>query len=589
MKKRSQIANEYKWDLSSYIKNESEINRIFSLMEELPAKLSKYNGKLNNKEMLFERLNKYNDVFCEINILASYIGNSLNVNSIDTEMLKYSQKFDNLYQKISVANSYFIPQMYELDTEYLNSLLLDKRIGNNDNFIKDIIKSKSHKLDEKTNTLLSQMGKFLSPGSNLHAQMIDEIKYADIVDEKGKTYKLDNANISKFLQGKNRTLRKNAYFSRLNAYKQFNKTFAELYINDLEECSFNSKLTNFKSTLDAELFEDDIPLSVFENNIQVVNSNIKILKNFIKTLKKLSKLKDFSYFDLLEDSGLNKKFTIEESKEIILNALAPLGKEYLSIVKKKFLDKSIDYLPCEHKSTGGYCSNTYKAKTVILMNYADDFNSLSTLIHEMGHCVNAEYFNSAQPYEKSGITIFAAEIASTVNEILLNFYMQSHAKLKREKSYYLKQLLDSVNNTIFRQTLFSEFEHFAHTKIENEENLTYEDLNNKYLELSKKYYGGACIVPSAQQYEWMRVPHFYSSYYVFTYSTGMLTAITIANKLLNDNTFKDKYILFLKNGTNKPATEMLKEIGIDVTKKETFVDAFKFIENQLQTYIDINK
>ena len=225
---------------------------------------------------------------------------------------------------------------------------------------------------------------------------------------------------------------------------------------------------------------------------------------------------------------------------------------------------------------------------MILMNFVDDFDSLSTLIHEMGHCVNAEYFNANQPYQKAGITIFSAEIASTVNEILLNFYMQNHAKTKREKSYYLKQFLDGVNNTIFRQTLFTEFELFAHTKIENDENLTFKDLNNEYLRLSKKYYG-ASIIPSVQQYEWMRIPHFYSSYYVYTYSTGMLTAITIANKLLTDASFKDKYIKFLKNGVDKPAVEMLKEIGIDVTNSTTFESAFNFISKQLKTYADINK
>ena len=588
MKKRSQIPEKYKWDLSTHIKDENEIKRILSIMEKLPDKLAKYNGKLNDKELLIERFNKFTKDFSEIDKLASYISNSLNVDSENIEMIKLSQRFNTLAQKIDLADAFFEPQMYELDDKYLNELLNEKRLKNWDNYIRDIIKFKPHKLDEQSSLLLSKMSKFTSPEAGLHSDMLDELKYADIVDENGKKYKLDNSNISKFLQGKNRTLRKNAYISRLKAYKQFNKTFADIYINELEKCKFYAEIHKYKSRLESVLLSSEIPESILENNIKIVTKNIKILQNFVKIQKKLSNLKDFSFYDLLEDSGLNKKFTIEQSQKIILEALKPLGEEYLSIVKRKFADRSIDYLPCEHKETGGYCSNTYNTKTVILMNFVDDFDSLSTLIHEMGHCVNAEYFNANQPYQKAGITIFSAEIASTVNEILLNFYMQNNAKTKREKSYYLKQFLDGVNNTIFRQTLFTEFELFAHTKIENDENLTYKDLNNEYLRLSKKYYG-ASIIPSVQQYEWMRIPHFYSSYYVYTYSTGMLTAITIANKLLTDASFKDKYIKFLKNGVNKPAVEMLKEIGIDVTNLTTFESAFNFISKQLKTYADINK
>lgn len=588
MKKRSQIPEKYKWDLSTHIKDENEIKRILSIMEKLPDKLAKYNGNLNDKELLIERFNKFTKDFSEIDKLASYISNSLNVDSENIEMIKLSQRFNTLAQKIDLADAFFEPQMYELDDKYLNELLNEKQLKNWDNYIRDIIKFKPHKLDEQSSLLLSKMSKFTSPEVGLHSDMLDELKYADIVDENGKKFKLDNSNISKFLQGKNRTLRKNAYISRLKAYKQFNKTFADIYINELEKCKFYAEIHKYKSRLESVLLSSEIPESIFENNIKTVTKNIKILQNFVKIQKKLSNLKDFSFYDLLEDSGLNNKFTIEQSQKIILEALKPLGEEYLEIVRRKFADRSIDYLPCEHKEMGGYCSNTYNTKTVILMNFVDDFDSLSTLIHEMGHCVNAEYFNSSQPYQKAGITIFSAEIASTVNEILLNFYMQNNAKTKREKSYYLKQFLDGVNNTIFRQTLFTEFELFAHTKIENDENLTYKDLNNEYLRLSKKYYG-ASIIPSVQQYEWMRIPHFYSSYYVYTYSTGMLTAITIANKLLTDASFKNKYIKFLKNGVDRPAVEMLKEIGIDVTNSTTFESAFNFISKQLKTYADINK
>ena len=201
----------------------------------------------------------------------------------------------------------------------------------------------------------------------------------------------------------------------------------------------------------------------------------------------------------------------------------------------------------------------------------------------MGHCINAEYFNTAQPSEKANITIFSAEIASTVNEILLNEYMLNTCK-KQHRLYYLNEFLDQVRTTIFRQTLFSEFETYVHSQIENENPVTFEDLNAKYYELCKKYYGNSCILPKNLQYEWSRIPHFYNSFYVYSYSTGLITAICIANRLLKDESFKDKYINFLKNGTAKPAVEILKEIGIDLTTNKPFEEAFDFIKNRLNEY-----
>ena len=222
------------------------------------------------------------------------------------------------------------------------------------------------------------------------------------------------------------------------------------------------------------------------------------------------------------------------------------------------------------------------------MNYNYDYNSVSTLIHEMGHCINAEYFNANQPREKAEISIFAAEIASTVNEILLNLQMQKNST-KEDKAYYIRTLLEDIRSTIFRQTLFSEFELFAHDQIDKEIPVTYEDLNNKYYELNQKYYGNSCVLPSSLQYEWERIPHFYNAYYVYSYSTGLITAITIAYKLLHEEKFYEKYINFLKNGTNKPAVEILKEIGIDLTSNEPFETAFKFMQEQLDLYKSITK
>ena len=589
MKKRNQISKEYKWDLSSYIKNDEEIDQIFKRMENLTDILPKYKGKLQNSNILYERLEKYKDDFISMAKLSHFISHNLNVDSSDTKMLMLEQKFNNLYTRLSEANSYFVPQLYELPEKYLKSLLQDKKFSNYDNMIKEIIKLKPHKIDEKTNELLSKMSNFLGNNENIHSILVDsEIKFDDALDKTGKSKKVDNSTYPKYLRGNDDILRKNAFNSRMTAFSRLNKTFSELYLKDIEYDKFLSKLTNYSNLLESVLLEDDIPKEVFNNIIKFTEKYIPLLQDYCKTRAKISKNKNFAYYDLFEDSKNNSKISLDQAKEMIANALKPLGEEYLEHLNRKLNDNSIDYFPNENKNSGAYCSHCYGANTVVLTNYIYNYNSVSTLCHELGHCINAEYFLNAQPYEKANISIFAAEIASTTNEILLNQYMLNNSK-KRDKSYYLHHFLDDVRSTIFRQIIFTEFELYAHQKIENNEPITYVDLNNYYLDLNKKFYGKSLIIPDNLQYEWMCVPHFYSPYYVFTYATGLVTAIAIVDKILSDNKFYQSYINFLKNGTNKPAIEVLKEIDIDLTTDKPYEIAFNFIKKQLELYKSLNK
>lgn len=589
MKKRNQISKEYKWDLSSYIKNDEEIDQIFKRMENLTDILPKYKGKLQNSNILYERLEKYKDDFISMAKLSHFISHNLNVDSSDTKMLMLEQKFNNLYTRLSEANSYFVPQLYELPEKYLKSLLQDKRFSDYDNLIKEIIKLKPHKIDEKTNELLSKMSNFLGNNENIHSILVDsEIKFDDALDKTGKSKKVDNSTYPKYLRGNDDILRKNAFNSRMTAFSRLNKTFSELYLKDIEYDKFLSKLTNYSNLLESVLLEDDIPKEVFKNIIKFTEKYIPLLQDYCKTRAKISKNKNFAYYDLFEDSKNNSKISLDQAMEMITNALKPLGEEYLDLLNRKLNDNSIDYFPNENKNSGAYCSHCYGANTVVLTNYIYNYNSVSTLCHELGHCINAEYFLNAQPYEKANISIFAAEIASTTNEILLNQYMLNNSK-KRDKSYYLHHFLDDVRSTIFRQIIFTEFELYAHQKIENNEPITYADLNNYYLDLNKKFYGKSLIIPDNLQYEWMCVPHFYSPYYVFTYATGLVTAIAIVDKILSDNKFYQSYINFLKNGTNKPAIEVLKEIDIDLTTDKPYEIAFNFIKKQLELYKSLNK
>lgn len=587
MKKRSEIEETYKWDLSSYIKDEKEIDKIFEIMKRMAKIYPQYNGRLGDKDALYEYLTKYQKAEIAISKLAHYLMNLYDVDSSNDVVIRYQQRFDSLNAKIMEANSFAEPQMLELSDKYINSLIIDERFSEFDSMFRDLLKKKKHKIDEKTNLLISKMSTFVGKGHETHSVFFDEqIKYEDAIDCNGNKHEVNNATSRELITGQDRVLRESAAESLAKPLKQFNHFLADLYLNSVKEDKFFSELTHYESVLDQILQSQNVPKEVFFKNIEMVKKYNGFLQKFVNHEKKLSGIEDFNITDLSKKYNIDKKFTITEMNEIICNALSPLGDEYVNIVKRKLNDHSIDYMPNENKYSGAYCDNCYGANTIILMNFLSDYYSIDTLAHEMGHCVNAEYFTNAQPRNKADVTIFAAEIASTVNEILLSLYLMNSAD-KNELKYHYKELFGNVHSAIFRQTLYSEFEYFVHSQIENEIPLTFKDLNEYYKKLLDTQYGNSCKILERNQYGWSRIPHFYRPYYVFSYSTGMITAIAIVSKILQDKSFVDKYIYFLKNGTNKPAFEILKEIGIDLSTDEPYNIAFEFLNKQLDEYMKI--
>lgn len=587
MQLRKDIPEEFKWDIGLF-KTQEEIEKALKTIEESTLNAKKYYGKFNDKEMFFDYFYSNIDKNILISQLYHYVGNMQSIDGANTDIKKLIQRIEILSTKNEQAYSYVNPQLSKLSTKYLKELLLDPRSKDIENIIKSLIISKKHAIDEKTSKVVADLTMSFCDNRSLFDIITDmEMPFEDATDSDGKSYPVKEATYRQYLISKDRQLRKSSFNSIMNGYGNFNQTLAFLYIKDIQADNAFIKLYKFKTYLEKKLF-DYVPEKVFRNNIKFVTKNMPLLQDFVSITAKDSKLENFAYYDLFQDDKMSGEITISQGKEIMLKSLAPLGEDYIKRVKQKLTDKSIDYLPNKDKTSGAYCSNCYKAKTLILMNWVNDFDSISTLTHEMGHCINAEYFNEAQPIFKAEIPIFSAEIASTVNEILLNQYMLNHCT-EHEQKYYLKQFLNQVRSTIFRQTLFTEFELYAHESIENETPITHEELNEKYYELNQKYYGNSCVLPDNLKYEWSRIPHFYRPYYVFTYSTGLLTAITIAQRLLTEKDFNEKYIHFLKNGSNKKPVEILKEIGIDLTKELPYNNAFNFIKKQLQKYKSLCK
>jgi len=582
MKNRNEIPEQYKWKLTHF-KTEEDINNTLKLLDKSTQNASKYNGKFNDPEMFFDYFYSNIEDNIKIHQLYHYVSNMQSIDGNNQEIKKLIERIEIAAAKNSKAYSYVEPQLNKLSTKYLKELKSDPRAKDIENEINRLIISKKHRIDEKTSKVISDLNRSFNDTSSIFDILTDlEMPFEDAIDSNKQSHKVSDSTYGSLISSTDRNLRKTAFSSLMNGYGKFNQTLTALYTKDVK-CNIDfAKLYNYNTLLEETLF-DYIPKKVFENNIKVVEKNIPVLQDFINTLKTTYNFNDFAYYDLFVDKKINGEISIEEGQKLMLNALAPLGSDYTQKVKQKLNDNSIDYLPNKGKTSGAYCSHCYNAKTLILMNWLNDFNSVSTLTHEMGHCINAEYFNEAQPYHKADISIFAAEIASTVNEILLNQYMQKTCS-PEHKAYYIKEFLNDVRSTIFRQTLFTEFELYAYSSIENENPITNEDLNDKYYELNKKYYGTSCILPDELKYEWSRIPHFYRPYYVFSYSTGLLTAISICQKILDNENYYKSYIKFLKNGTNKKPVEMLKEIGINLTTEKPFESAFEFIKKQLAEY-----
>ncbi len=581
MQKRSEIDKKYKWDLSCYVKDEQELESNLKYLKENATRYKDFYGKFQDKEALKAYLKfdeEYEDILYKT---GAYIGHTLNTDTSNTKYITYTQRIEYIEKEADEASAYIFPQLSDLPDEYLQDLIEDKDFALYKRFFSRLLKNKPHKVNEHDNQLLSQMSLCLGNDSNVFDTLTNgEIKFDNIEDSKGNQIAVDEANYSKLLDNKDRLVRERAFKSIMNGYGGKVRTIACLYTNDIQYDIFNNNLTKFNSTRQKAMFYEEVDEKVYNTLIKNINDRIPVLQQIVASKAKSLGIEDVAYYDIMLTIGEKANYTIEQAISLVKDCTKILGEEYQAVLNEKFNQGVIDYLPNENKTTGAYSSGVYGCPSIVLMNYVEDYNSVSTLAHEIGHAMHTELSDRSQSRQLSNYVIFVAEVASTVNEILLNLHVAKTAN-EEEKSALLFKLLDNVRSTIFRQTLFSEFEDFSHSKLEAGEPLTYEDYNNKYYELNKKYYGENINLPEELKYEWARIPHFYTPFYVYKYSTGFISALCIVQKLLEDENYYKQYIGFLKSGCTKSPVELLQDIGVDLTTDQPYNKAFKFIENIL--------
>lgn len=587
---RKDIDDKYKWKIDLMYSSKESIDKDISKIKSYINEIKEYKGKLSqSKENMYEALNIYEKASQLLQNLYVYTHMKQHEDTRINENQAMATKTDMLSTELSTASSYMIPEIIAIDESKLKEYLEDEKLSFYKKYIEEILREKPHTLSEKEEEILAAVSDLTSVPENAY----DMLSYADmdfpkIENEDGEMVKLTHSNFSTFLKSKNNKVRKNAFDAMYKTYDKYKNTFASMLYGGIKSEIFYSKTRKYESALYASLFQDDISVDVYNNLIKAVDENLDTLNRYVDIKKKFLGLEDIHMYDLYVPltESFDMKIPYEEAQEIVLNALKPLGEEYLGLIKRAFEENWIDVYENEGKQGGAYSWGSYDSKSYILMSYKDDLNSLFTLIHEMGHSMHSYYSKNNQPYLYSGYKIFVAEVASTLNELLLINYLLKNASSKEEKVYLLNYYLEQFRTTVYRQTMFAEFEKICHGKVENGEPLTAEDFNNIYYDLNKKYYGESSEVNEDIALEWARIPHFYSNFYVYKYATGFSAASALSKQILEEgDSAVDRYKEFLKSGGSEFPLDQLRKAGVDMEKKEAVDEAlhvFKDLVKQLE-------
>ena len=583
---RNNADNKFKWDLSDIYSNDSEWKKDFDYLEKNCEKFLTFKGKLGDKKTLKE----YNDFSRDyMNILEKVFLYSFLNHDVNLKEGKYIEQrgmLENLETKIASLTAYVTPELASLPEEYIKSLTEDSDFEYHKMSYQSILDNKKHILSEKEENIMSLMGNFAGGFSNIFDSLTESDMKFDPVIIDGEEKKLTIENLGVYLTNPNREVRRQAFKNIYKSFEQFAFTIANTYIYNLKLNSFDLKLRNYSSLLEASLEGSKIPEKVYYNLIENVNKHVDLMHRYYSVMKKKLSLDDFAIYDTYMSIFDKPKanYTVDEQFEIVKKAVAPLGNDYLDVLENNVLKEHwIDAYSNDNKAGGGYCIAVYLSHPYVLLNDNGDYNSISTMAHELGHAMHSYYSNKNQPSELAGYSIFVAEVASTVNEILLNKYMIKNSKTEEEKLYYIDQYIKTLKGTVYRQTMFSEFEDYAHKLCENQTPLSQQIFDKKYLELNHHYFGDDVVIEDDIKHEWSRISHFYRPYYVYKYATSFTCACYIANSILMEKEGAlENYKNLLKSGGNDWPNNILKKVGIDLENSEPYDIMFNDLENLIK-------
>ena len=582
------MQEKYDWNLQDIFKSEQEFNTTKNEIKEILEKIKTYQGNLcDTSENLYNCYRLYEQALEKFEKVYAYGMLKYHIDMSNQEGIKLFKEVESLGTEFSVATSFITPEITYADENKIQDYLKnDNRLNKYARDIKDTLEKKKHVLSKEEENLLANYSEMFSAPENTFDTLTNtEFKFGTLIDENGEEVELTDSTYTLYLKSQNQNVRKQAFNLMYKKYSEFINTITEMYIANVKAKSTTAKLRKYSSSLEKAVENDDASIKVYNSLIEAVDENITSNYEFLKLKKQMLNLPEMHMYDLYVNPCEQDKdeITFEEAKQEVLNALNVLGEEYINKLKEAFDNNWIDVYAKPNKRGGAYSMGVYGVHPFVLTNFVNSKRDVSTIAHELGHSMHSYYSNKEQSVIDANYTIMVAEVASTVNEILLSDYQINHEHDTHKKAELLYELLEMIRATFFRQAMFAEFEKIVHEKIENGSMLSSEDLNDIYYKLNKKYFGEAVNIDEQIKYEWARIPHFYSDFYVYKYCTGVSSAIAIASKILSkEPDFVEKYIEMLKQGCSKKSFDLLKMVDVDLESKDTYKSAIEFYNQKIK-------
>lgn len=580
---REQQKAEDTWNMQDLYATEElfqeDAEKLSSMMEafsSMKGTLGKGEQELQKALQLYEQMN---EVFESLYVYAFQKYHE------DTTNPKYQQmsgEMQIIAANLSQAVSWMEPELLSLPEKAFEGEKLEKYRR----FILQIVRKKAHVLDDEKEALLSRAGELGQSPSNIFSMFNNaDIRFPEVEDAKGTKRMLTAGNYISYMQSKDRVLRKNAFEALYSVYGQFINTLAATFYANLKQADFFAKEHRYQNAMECSLDTGNIPVAVYKNLVQAVNDRLTLMHRYVRLRKKLLGLEELHMYDVYAPmvEVPDQTYSFEEAKQIVKAALAPLGEDYQKVLQQGFDNRWIDVYENKGKRTGAYSWTAYGTHPYVLLNYHGTLDDVFTLAHEMGHALHSWYSNENQPYLYAGYLIFVAEVASTCNEALLIHDLLERSKDKKERMYLINHFLEQFKGTMYRQTMFAEFEMITHGVVEQGGMLTAEQINGIYLNLNKKYFGEDMVSDGQIAYEWARIPHFYTPFYVYQYATGFAAAIAISSKILaGEPGIVEKYKKFLSGGCSMDPIDLLKICGVDMSSPEPIHEALDVFEKYLE-------
>jgi len=576
--KRSEVPEQFKWALEDIYATDEKWTEDLQKLKAMPERIAAFKGRLSESA---DTLYDFMQLSDEISVLCDSLGNYAQRRSDeDTANAKYQGfigQLMNAYVAVNSAGSFETPEIISIEEDKLQEFYEDKpELKLYKRALDKLRRKKAHILSEAEEKILALTGEMGQSPENIYSMFSDaDLRFPDAVDKDGKAHQVTHGSYIPLVHSEDRVLRKSAFESMYGTFDKFKNTCAATLSAQIKAVNFYAKARRYDSSLEAALDGTEVPVSVYKNLIEAVHDNMHYMYDYVALRKKLLGVDELHFYDLYTPvvPDADMKITFEEAKETVLKALAPMGEDYLAILKEGFENRWIDVYENEGKTSGAYSAGA-RVHPYVLLNHKDTLNCMFTLAHEMGHAIHSYLSNKNQPVVYSDYVIFVAEVASTCNEALLMQYLLKNTEDKKQRAYLINYFLEQFRTTLYRQTMFAEFELKINEMVAAGESLTAEGLNELYGELNKLYFGDGIVLDDEIKLEWARIPHFYYDYYVYQYATGYSAAIALSQRILKygEPAVKD-YIGFLKGGCSTDPISLLKGAGVDMATTQPINEA----------------